>query len=208
MTHVLSITSSPVRDFSKSSALVERFVDAWRVASPETEFTTRDLGAAPPPHIDGMMIGSYYTDEEMRTNEQRAAIAHSDELIEELIAADIIVIGAPMHNFGISSSLKTWIDHVARVGRTFTYGENGPEGLIRGKKVYVITASGGTYSDGSPVQAMDHQIPSLKTVLNFLGLEDVTFIRAYGVSGGDQGIRVAEAEIDYAILNHFGSVAA
>jgi len=208
MTRLLSIASSPAGEQSKSSALVKRFVDALQAHSPNVDIASRDLGAAPPPHIDAEMIGSYYTPEDQRSEDQLAAIRLSDDLVEELMAADVIVIGAPMHNFGISSSLKTWIDHVARVGRSFRYTENGPEGLIKGKKVYVITANGGNYSEGHPAHSMDHQTPYLKTVLGFLGLDDVTFIHAFGVSGGEDGLRAAEAEIDGVIANEFSVQAA
>ena len=208
MARLLSITSSPAGEQSKSSALVKRFVDAWRAQSTNIEVTSRDLGATPPPHIDAQMIGSYYTPEDQRSKDQLTAITLSNSLVEELMAADVIVIGAPMHNFGISSSLKTWIDHVARVGLSFRYTDNGPEGLIMGKKVYVITANGGNYSEGHPAHAMDHQTPYLKTVLGFLGLDDVTFIHAFGVSGGEDGLRTAEAEIDGVIANEFSVQAA
>ena len=208
MTRLLSITSSPVGDQSKSSALVEKFVAALRVHSPDLHITRRDLGATPPPHIDAEMIGSYYTPGDQRSEDQQTAISLSNDLVEELMAAEVIVIGAPMHNFGISSSLKTWIDHVARVGLSFRYTENGPEGLIKGKRVYVITANGGNYSEGHPAHAMDHQTPYLKTVLGFLGLDDVTFIHAFGISGGEDGIRAAETEIDDIIANKFAAHAA
>ena len=208
MTRLLTITSSPAGDQSRSTALVKNFVDAWKAHAPATELTTRDLGATPPPHIDGMMIGSYYTPEDSRSDEQRSAISYSDELVDELMAADVIVIGAPMHNFGISSSLKTWIDHIARVGRSFRYTENGPEGMIKGKKVYVMTASGGNYSEGHPAHAMDHQTPYLKTVLGFLGLDDVIFVHGFGVASGEDGIRTAEAQIDTIIQGEFANWAA
>ncbi len=199
MTRLLAVTSSPAGDQSKSSALVKKITNDWKDHLPTTEITTRDLGATPPPHIDGMMIGSYFTPEEDRSDVQQAAISYSDELLDELMTADVIVIGAPMYNFNISSLLKTWIDHVARAGRAFRYTETGPEGLIKGKKVYVITASGGNYSEGHPAHAMDHQTPYLKTMLGFMGMDDVTFIHAFGVAGGEDGIRAAEEQIDNVI---------
>jgi len=208
MTRLLSVTSSPVGEYSKSSALVHRFVDAWKHRSPPSEIIRRDVGATPPPHIDAEMIGSYYATAGDRSDAQRTALALSNELVDELMAADVIVVGAPMHNFGISSSLKTWIDHVARVGLSFRYTENGPEGLINGKKVYVITANGGTYSVGHPAYAMDHQTPYLKTVLGFLGMDDVTFIHAFGVSGGEEGVRTAETEIERIVAAEFDARAA
>ncbi len=194
MTNILTLNSSPKAEGSVSRDLVDRFVDAWRAESP-VNVVARDVGTTPPPHLDVATIGAFYTPEDARSDDQQAQIALSDALVGELEAAEIIVIGAPMHNFGLPSGLKAWIDHVARVGRTFKYTENGPLGLLTGKQVYVLTARGGNYSESS----MDHQAPYLRTVLGFLGLDDVTFIHAEGVAGGDDGIKAAEAEIDSAV---------
>jgi FMN-dependent NADH-azoreductase len=208
MTRLLQIQSSPAGAYSKTNALVNRFVDAWQAKSADTDIVVRDVGSTPPPHIDGMMMGSYFTPEDDRTDDQRAAIAQSDELLDELMASDVIVIGAPMYNFSIASSLKAWIDHIVRVGRAFQYTATGPEGLIKGKKVYIITASGGNYAKDSPVHALDHQTPYLKTILGFVGIVDVTFVHAFGVAGGEEGLRAAEAEIDGLIEGHFSAEAA
>jgi FMN-dependent NADH-azoreductase len=128
----------------------------------------------------------------------KQAIALSDVAVDELLASDIIVIGAPMWNFNIPSSLKAWIDHVARAGRTFTYGANGPEGLAKGKKAIVVVTSGGKYSDG-PAKAMDFHATYLKSVLGFIGITDVSFVRAEGVSMGRDGyaqaVATAEAQV-------------
>jgi len=203
LTNILTVNSSPKTEGSISRDLVERFVDKWR-AQNTASVVARDVGTTPPPHLDEATIGAFYTPEDARSDDQQARIAFSDELVGELEAADVIVIGAPMHNFGLTSGLKAWIDLVARVGRTFKYTENGPEGLLTGKKVYVLTARGGNYSEyGSahaidlhPAHAIDHQVPYLRTVLSFLGLDDVTFIHAHGVSSGEDGIRAAEDEVD------------
>lgn len=198
MTNILTLSGSPKTEGSVSRDLIERFVDKWR-AENTASVVARDVGTTPPPHLDEATIGAFYTPEDARSDDQQARIAFSDELVGELEAADVIVIGAPMHNFGLPSGLKAWIDHVARVGRTFKYTENGPEGLLTGKKVYVLTARGGDYSESSPAHAMDHQAPYLRTVLGFLGLDDVTFIHAQGVAGGEDGIRAAEVEVDRAV---------
>ena len=195
MTNILTLNGSPKAEGSVSRNLIERFVDKWR-AQNTASVVARDVGTTPPPHLDEATIGAIYTPEDARSDDQHARIAFSDELVGELEAADVIVIGAPMHNFGLPSGLKAWIDHVARVGRTFKYTENGPVGLLKGKKVYVLTARGGNYSESSPAHAMDHQAPYLRTVLGFLGLDDVTFIHAQGVAGGEDGIRTAEVEVD------------
>jgi len=208
MVQLLTVTSSPVGNYSKSSSLVKRFVDVWRHQSPGTNVSERNLGDTPPPHVDGTMVSAYYTADDERSDAHRQAIALSDSLVDELLAADIIVIGSPMHNFGISSSLKTWIDHIARVGRTFRYTEAGPEGLLKGKRVFVITASGGNYAKDHPAHAMDHQTPYLQTVLGFLGVTDVTFVHAFGIAAGEDGIRKAESEIDRIVAAAFDERAA
>jgi len=206
VTNILTINASPKTEGSVSRDLVERFIANWRTndtlndtASDTANVVAREVGTTPPPHLDEATIGAFFTPEDDRSEAQRAKIALSDALIAELEAADIIVIGAPMHNFGLSSGLKAWIDHIARVGRTFKYTDSGPVGLLTGKKVCVLTARGGDYSASSPAHAMDHQAPYLRTVLGFLGLDDVTFIHAQGVAGGEDGIRTAEAEIDRAV---------
>jgi FMN-dependent NADH-azoreductase len=198
MTNILTLNGSPKTEGSVSRNLIERFVEKWR-AQNTANVVARDVGTTPPPHLDEATIGAFYTPEDARSDDQQARLALSDELVGELEVADVIVIGAPMHNFGIPSGLKAWIDLVARVGRTFKYTENGPEGLLTGKKVYVLTARGGNYSEDSPAHAMDHQVPYLRTVLGFLGLDDVTFIHAHGVAGGEDGIRAAEVEVDRAV---------
>ncbi len=199
MTQLLAITSSPKSKGSVSNDLVAQFVDTWRAHDPSAHVACRDVGLTPPPHLDEATIGAFFTPDDQRGSEQQAAAALSDELVEELETADVIVIGAPMHNFGLSTGLKAWIDHVVRVGKTFRYTEAGHEGLLKGKKVFVLTARGGNYSETSPTHAMDHQAPHLRTVLGFMGLDDVTFIHAQGVALGEGGVRDAEAEIAVAV---------
>ncbi|WP_210397408.1 FMN-dependent NADH-azoreductase [Motiliproteus sediminis] len=196
MNRLLVIQSSPVTDNSHTRQLIGRFVDAARRTQPQLEIVERDLGRNPPPHIDEVMIGSYYTAPAERNGAQQQSIALSEELVDELLAADTLVIGAPMHNFSVTSGLKTWIDHVARVGRTFQYGANGPEGLATGKKAYVLTASGGDYRPGSAAESYNHLDPYLRTVLGFIGITDVTFVNAVSVASGDEGRLNAEAQIE------------
>ena len=198
MTRILAITSSPKTEGSISNQLVERFLTAWESHAGGDEIVRRDVGLNPPPHLDEATIGAFYTKPDDRSDEQRARIALSDAFVAELEAADVIVIGAPMHNFTISLGLKTWIDHAARVGRTFSYTETGPKGLLTGKRVFVLGARGGNYREGTPAGALDHQAPYLKTVLGFIGLDDVSFIHAHGVAQGDDGIAAARAAIDQA----------
>ena len=195
MTHLLAITSSPKAEGSVSNALVQDFIENWISADLKTDVTRRDVGLTPPPHLDGATIGSIYTPPDQRDDSAQHLIALSDTLVEELEAADVIVIGAPMHNFGLPSGLKTWIDHIARVGRTFAYTETGPKGMLSDKKVFVLGARGGNYSPESPAHGMDFVTPYLRAVLGFIGIDDVTFINAEGVASGGDGIAVAHEAV-------------
>lgn len=185
MKTLLAISSSPGLSQSHSRNLVQTFVDAFKKNVPKSAVMVRDLGEQPPPHLDEATIGAFYTPADLLNGEQKNTLALSDKLIEELEAADVIVIGAPMHNFSIPSGLKTYIDHVARVGRTFQYTENGPRGLLQGKKVFVLTTRGGDYSQ-APLAAFDHQEPYLRTVLGFIGLDDIEFVSCQGMAMGEE----------------------
>ena len=131
------------------------------------------------PHLEEAHLASFFTPAESRTPANIEAIKHSDEAIQEIRDADIVVIGAPLYNFSIHSSLKAWIDHIVRSGVTFKYDENGPEGLLKGKKVYIALASGWVYSDG-PMQSFDFVEPYLKHILSFIGLADISVFRVEG----------------------------
>jgi FMN-dependent NADH-azoreductase len=187
MANVLYINSSVRSAGSLSRQLSSEFIAKWKAANPADTVVERDLATNPVPHLTEQMMGAFFTPAEQRNAEQAHIVKVSDTLVDELFAADVIVIGAPMYNFSVPSSLKAWIDHVARAGRTFQYGANGPEGLLKGKKVYVFTASGGVYSEGVAA-AYDHLTTFLRTVLGFLGLTDVQFIRAEGVAMGEQAV--------------------
>jgi len=185
MKKLLAISSSPGRSHSYSRNLVHTFVDNFSQKVTETEVVIRDLGEQPIPHLDEATIGAFYTPTDQLSNEQKKILALSDDLINEMESSDVIVIGAPMHNFSIPSGLKAYIDHVARVGRTFQYTENGPQGLLQGKKVYILTTRGGNYSQ-MPMASLDHQEPYLRTVLGFIGLDDVEFIHSQGMAMGEE----------------------
>ena len=189
---ILLISSSPNLEGSASRALAQTLADSL---AGDAHIVVRDLGANPPPHLDQETIGAFYTPEAERTAEQNRKLALSDELIDELFAADAIVIAAPMHNFGITSSLKAWIDQVARVGRTFEPTGQGPKGLVTDRPVYVVTTRGGVYGPGTPFNHLDHLEPYLRRALNFIGLENISFIYAEGTTKGDDGIKAAQAEI-------------
>jgi FMN-dependent NADH-azoreductase len=178
---ILQILSSPRGAASYSNQLANGLVEKLVAANPGSTVTRHDLTNQPFPHLEEVHLQSFFTPAEGRSPELLAAVRHSDEAIAELLAADTIVIGAPLYNFGIASTLKAWIDHIARAGVTFRYTAAGPEGLIKGKKVYVAMSSGGVYSEG-PMAAYDFVAPYLKSVLGFLGMTDVTVVRVEGTS--------------------------
>ncbi|WP_118952840.1 FMN-dependent NADH-azoreductase [Taibaiella helva] len=181
MKKILHIISSPKNEGSMSIRLGNAIVDKLLAAYPGSTVTENNLTISDWPHLDGAMASAFYTPAEQRTPENLEALRYSDKAIQEIMEADIIVIGAPVYNFSIHSSLKAWIDHIVRRGDTFKYGESGPEGLVKGKKVYLAISSGGVYSDG-PMKPMDHGEPYLRFMLGFLGMTDVTVFRIEGLS--------------------------
>ncbi len=183
MSSILLITSSPRGEASHSTRVATEFAKKLASAKLGNTLVTRDLATSPLPHIDSDYTAGIYTPEESRTAPQAKVVGVSDGVVDELFAADTIILATGMINFNISSTLKSWLDHVMRSGKTFSYGAEGPKGLVTGKKVYVILASGGVYSDG-PGAAFDHATPYLKTALGFIGMTDVEFIRIEGVAMG------------------------
>ena len=181
---ILNLISSPRGESSSSIKLGNAIVEKLTAANPGSTVITRDLTSKPFPHLEEVHINSFFTPAENHTPEFEEAIKHSNEAIAELKAADVIVIGVPLYNFGIPSTLKTWIDHIARAGQTFSYSENGPEGLVKGKKVYLAISSGGVYSEG-PMKAYDFTESYLRSVLGFLGMVDIVAYRAEGLSVPD-----------------------
>ena len=159
----------------------------------------RDLSKTELGHLDEATIGAFYTPDDQLNDDQKERVALSNTLVDELIKADTIIIGAPMHNFSIPSTLKSYIDLVARVGKTFSYTEEGPKGLLKGKKAYVLTATGGDYRDGSPASGMNFVDPYLRTVLGFLGISDVEFISAINSAKSDEGLSEAQELLKQAI---------
>ena len=190
--NILVISSSAAGDASVSNGLAARFVDSVKEANPGADVVIRDVGTNPLPHLTSETVAAIKG--EPTTPAELTARKLSDELVAELQAADVILIASPMYNFGITSTLKAWFDHVARAGVTFRYGENGPEGLLKGKKTVVILSRGGFYSEG-PAAALDGQEPHIRTMLGFVGIDDVTFIRAEKLAFGSE---VAGAVIEEA----------
>ena len=181
MSTLLQITSSPLQT-SISSELTNEFAKAWKANNPDGGVITRDLAATAPAPIDQNWVGAAYTPEEALTPEQKATLALSDTLIAELQQANEIVIGVAMHNFGVPSVLKLWIDQIARRGKTFAYGANGPEGLLKGKKATILIATGGVYEPGTPAGGLNFVEPYLSAVFSFLGITDIRFVTASGAA--------------------------
>ncbi len=178
MAQVLVIKSSLMGEASNSNELVEQFLEQWRDAHGSDHITVRDFSKDPIPHLTRREFMAFVTPEDQRSAEQREAVKLSDELTAEFLAAEVLVLGVPMYNFGIPSTLKAWIDRIARVGKTFRYTADGPVGLVGDKKVFVMGARGGFYLD----TPNDTQTPYLKSIFRLFGLDDVTFIVAEGLN--------------------------
>jgi len=196
--NILQINAS-ARQGANSTRVADAIVARLQSANPEARAVLRDLARNPHPILDESALGALFTPADQRTPEQAARVELDDRLIAEVQAADVIVLGVPMYNLGVPVQLKSWIDAIARAGVTFRYTEKGPEGLLKGKKVYVGLARGGRYRD----TPFDTQVPYLKTVLGFLGMTDVHFVYAEGLNMGaesaQQGFAEAEADIAAAI---------
>ncbi len=194
--NILFVTSSSRGSASYSNRVATNVLTELRSRNPGARATVRDLGREPLPHINDDFVTATRGATMPQTDEQRALLAHSEALVDELLAADVIVIAAPMINFSIPSNLKAWIDYVARAGRTFRYSEKGPEGLVTGKQVIIVAARGGVYA-GNP--ALDFQVPYLKSVLGFLGMTDVEVLEvegtAYGPDAAENAVTAATAKL-------------
>jgi FMN-dependent NADH-azoreductase len=193
MSTILAINSSVSGTGSVSRTLVAEAVGHLTQLDADATVTQRDLGAFPIPHLTGTTVAGVRGTPS--TQDELSARVLSDELIAELRAADTIVIGAPMYNFSVSTGLRAWFDHVLRAGETFRYSEVGPQGLLPGKRAIVIESRGGLYSEG-PAKALDFQEPYLRQLLGFMGVTDVTFIRAEKIGFGPE---IREASIAQAI---------
>jgi FMN-dependent NADH-azoreductase len=190
MSNILFLTSSPRGSASYSNQVALALVQKLRDGDPHAKVTVRDLARAPLPHIDDDFVAATRGADGPQSDAQKAIAALSDALVDELIAADTVVIAAPMINFSIPTTLKTWIDYVARPGRTFRYSESGPKGLVTGKRVHLVVARGGIYSDK---KQFDFQVPYLRHVLGFLGMADVDVIDVEGTAFGPQAAERAVA---------------
>lgn len=190
--NILQINSSARSQGSLSTRLADRLTATLRAATPATSLTVRDLAAQPHPPLDEDALQALFTPADARSADQSRRVALDDALIAEVKAADVVVIGAPMYNFGVSTQLKNWIDAISRAKVTFEYTAQGPRGLLTGKQVYVVLTRGGRYRD----TAADSQVPYLRTVLAFLGMTDVEFVYAEGVAMGPDAERDAIADAE------------
>jgi FMN-dependent NADH-azoreductase len=197
---LLHIDSSPLGGNSVSRQLTQSIVAQWRAAHPHTKVEHLDLAKDAPGHLNmdslGFRLG---VNAEGLSDVQRKENELSEKLVSQLLAADVIVIGAPMYNFSIPSQLKAWIDRIAQAGRTFKYTDKGAVGLAGGKTVIVASTRGGVYSTNPAMAALDHQESYLRTVFGFIGITDVRFVRAEGVSMGEEAKTKALALADAAI---------
>ena len=195
--NILYVTSSSRGSESYSNRVAQNVLDELLARTPGATVITRDLAREPLPHITDDLVTATRSPTGPQTDAQRALLAQSDALVDELLAADVVVIGAPMINFTIPTNLKAWIDYVARPGRTFSYSEKGPKGLVTGKNVIIVAARGGVYSRAG--NALDFQLPYLKSVLAFLGMTDVEVLEvegtAYGPEAAEKAVVAASAKL-------------
>lgn len=178
MTTLLQINASIQGEKGQSSQLANRFVAGWQSRHPQGRIVRRDLAAVPVPHLTAERFAAFLTPPEQHDAEQRAVAKFSDDLIEELRQAEVLVLGLPMYNFGVPSQLKSYFDHIARAGRTFRYTAAGPVGLLTGKKAYVFAARGGLYQGTT----LDTQTQYVRDFLRFVGVSDVEFVYAEGLA--------------------------
>ncbi len=197
--NILQINSSARAASSHSTQLATNIVERLQASQPQSTLTVRDLARAPHPALDESGLQALFTPAEQRSAEQAARVTLDDVLIAEIQAADVVVLGVPMYNFGVSAQLKNWIDAISRARVTFQYTDKGPEGLLKNKKVYVALTRGGQYRN-TPT---DSQVPYLKTILAFLGMTDVQFVYAEGLAMGPEAeqkaLASARAEIEAAL---------
>jgi FMN-dependent NADH-azoreductase len=204
MPTLLHIDSSPLGDASISRHLTKEFVQHWKKAHPAGRVINRDLTIAPPGPVTGEWVGAAYTPESARTAQQNEVLSLSDTLIGELFSADEYVFGVPMHNFSIPSTLKLWIDQIARVGKTFNYVDGKPVGLLKNKKATFVLASGGSYDAGTAMASYNFVEPYLRTIFGFVGVTDIHFITAGGVAA----IRFGQVDRETFLKPHVESIRA
>ena len=199
---VLHIDASPRTVRSVTRKLTAAFISALRLKHPSLKVTHHDIGHHPPPFISDAWVGAAFAPADHDDPGMKGVLHHSDELTAELVAADIVVIGAPMYNFTVSASLKAWIDQVVRTDMTFKITEQGVEPLLHGKKAIIVTSRGGFVAG----TAYDFQEPYLRTILGFMGITDLTFVHAEGVNEGEKAREAAMTEAAAKLIEIAGKV--
>jgi FMN-dependent NADH-azoreductase len=185
---LLHLDSSPLGDHSISRHLTAEYTRNWKLANPDGVVITRDTTTSNIPHVDAAWITAVYTPEASLSDAQRELLALSDTLLDELLTADEYVFGVPLHNFSIPSTLKLWIDQIARVNKTFSYANGTPQGLLTGKKATILIAAGGKYDAGTAFASYNHAEPYLRDLFGFLGVRDTTVLLAGGASALRSGV--------------------
>lgn len=204
MATLLNIQSSPNIETSASRAVSKVFVESYVSLHPGTSVIELDLVASPPDHLNQHHVGAFFAPPEAHSPENAAALKNSDRYVDQLMAADVVVLGSPMHNFGVASVMKSWVDNVVRLGTTFRYNEVGAVvGLMPQKKIVIVVGCGGVYSEG-PMQPLDHAARYLADIFGFLGMTDVTVIHAEGLAMGPdmaaKGLAAAKSKAEAAAV--------
>lgn len=196
--NLLHIDSSALGDFSVSRELTRALATRLLATHPNARHRYRDLAAAPPAHISGALLAALRS-QEPAAPELRPDVTLTDELLTEFLAADVIVVGAPMYNFSIPTPLKAWIDRVAQAGKTFRYTAEGPVGLAGGKQVIIVSSRGSQISGTAAETALDHQEAYLRTVFGFFGITDIQVLRAEGIGLGPDARSAALSQAHAAV---------
>ena len=196
MSKILVITASPRGERSVSRALTTQFAQHWAQQHPQDTVLLRDIGHHPVPHVTEPWVVGAFAPPEAQTPESKAAIAVSDQLVDEFLGADRYVLGVPMYNLNVPSTFKAYIDQIVRAGKTFAIGPNGYEGLVKDKKALFITSSGGSFPSGSPMAAYNFQEPYLRAIFGFIGVTDVHFVVADSMNQGEDAAKLSRQKAE------------
>ena len=199
MSTVLVITASPRDERSVSRALTTGFAQLWAQQHPQDTILLRDIGHHPVPHVTEPWVVGAFAPAEAQNAESKAAIAVSDQLVDEFLTADRYVFGVPMYNFNIPSTFKAYIDQIVRAGKTFALGPNGYEGLVKDKKALFITSSGGSFPVGSSMASVNFQEPYLRAIFGFIGVTDVQFVVADSMNQGEDAAKLSRQKAESAL---------
>jgi len=199
MSTILVLTASPRGERSFSRTLTTDFARLWAQHHPQDTVLLRDIGHHPVPHVTEPWVVGAFAPADSQNAESKAAIAVSDQLVDEFLAADRYVFGVPMYNLNIPSTFKAYIDQIVRPGKTFAVGPNGYEGLVKGKKALFITSSGGSYHPGTPFAAYNFQEPYLRAIFGFIGVTDIQFVVADSMNQGEDAARLSREKAENAL---------